>query len=66
MKLTQLPLAARTVIPKAKMYFTPLNTFTLTTWETVAKVCGVKQSTEQFVGSVKVSGVVTSGALAEV
>lgn len=44
------------------MYLTPLNTFTLTTWETVTKVCGFKWSTEQFVGSVKVSGVVTSGA----
>lgn len=50
------------------MYCTPLNTFTLTVWETGTKVCDFKQSTDQFVGSVKVSvsGVLTLWSLAEV
>lgn len=44
------------------MYVTPLNTFTVTTWETVSadkRYAGYKWTTDQFVGPVKVNGLVS-------
>lgn len=57
-QLTSIHGSRQHIIPKAKMYFAPLNTFTVTTWETPRadeKYVALNGPTDQFVGSVKVS-----------